>query len=109
MVGYREISLSLTTAASIATRIAPRPRRSVGVQVPHRVLGASEEHREHARIPEQIGVVTQRGIEDAPLALLSDPGDGVIVVVAEAPPVAPSLLFVDRSGIDGHQNPQALA
>ena len=83
--------------------------RGVGIQIAERVLGTGEKHLEHARIPEQIRVVTQRVIEDAALAVLANPGDGVILVVTEAAAVAATLLLVDRGGINRQQDAQSLA
>src|SRR6478752_3438598 len=79
------------SASAGSTRRVTRLRRGVGIQIAERVLSTGEEHLEHARIPEQIRIVTQRVIEDAPFAMLANPGHGVIVVVTETAAVAATL------------------
>ena len=94
------------TARSVVCREASAWRRHPDRRA---CTDTGKEHLEHARIPEQIRVVTQRVIEDATLAVLANPGDGVVLVVAKASAVAPALLLVDRGGINGQQDPQSFA
>ena len=60
-------------------------RRGGGIQVSHRKLDGVGVELEHACVPEQLGAVAERGVEDAALTEGLDPGEGEVVVFAVDP------------------------
>ena len=72
-------------------------------------MNPRQEHVEHLGIPERIRVVPQARVEDAPFAVLTNPGDRVVIVVAEALAEASPLRHVGRQRIDAQQDPHLVA
>src|ERR1035441_412846 len=69
--------------------------RGIGRQVAERELNAGQKMPQNPRLPEIAGSVAQHAVEDAPLAVIAHPTDGVIAI--RAPPAGASL-----HGVRGH-------
>ena len=103
--------VELVIAASAVSKLAgaARARGRIGVEIAERVLDARQEHRQHPRVPEHVRVVSETRVEDPPLAVLPNPGDGVVVVVAQALAEASPLHHVGQDWIDAQEHPHLVA